>query len=135
MDEEFELIPVSPIKKLEKRISKMESSGTAKESIKELIDIVRANQHVIDDIVKINSGMINKVSELINTVDTLTKKTSEFINRIEVSAGEGGSGEKTDHTSELQNKIDQRLEKLERRLNALILSGVKTRMRRRPLIK
>lgn len=134
MDEEFELIPVSPIKKLEKRISKMESSGTTKESIKELIDIVRANQHVIDDIVKINSGMINKVSELINTVDTLTKKTSEFINRIEVSAGEGGS-EKTDHTSDLQNKIDQRLEKLERRLNALILSGVKTRMRRRPLIK
>lgn len=132
MDEEFELIPVSPIKKLEKRMSRIESSGTTKESVKELIDIVRANQHVIDDIVKINSNMINKVSELINTVDALTKKTGEFINRIEVSAGEGV--EKHDTTTDLQRRIDERLEKLERRVNALILSGVKTRMRKRPIM-
>jgi len=87
-------------------------------------------ESLIDDIVKINSGMINKVSELINTVDTMTKKTSEFINRIEVSAGEGGGKEDT----EVEKRLDERLAKLERRVNAVILSGVKTRLRR-PVIK
>jgi uncharacterized coiled-coil protein SlyX len=128
MTDEYELIPMDPIRRVEKRLERLEKSGSGSDTIRELTEIVRANQHVIDDVVKINSDMVKRISDLLNSVDTLTGKLNEFINRIEV-ASEG-----TEEKGEAMEKIDERLAKLEKRLNALLLSVLpKTRLRREPV--
>ena len=39
MEEEYELIPMNPIRRIEKRMERIESAGTSTDVIKELIDI------------------------------------------------------------------------------------------------
>lgn len=122
MEDEYELIPMSPIRRLEKRMEKMEKSGASSDTTKELIEIVRANQHVIDDMVKMNAEMMNRVGELLISVNAMTNKITDFMNRIEVSTvEEGGEGNET------KKEVDDRLVKLEKRLNALILSSMAKR--------
>ncbi len=119
MEDEYELIPMSPIRRLEKRMEKMEKSGASSDTSRELIEIVRANQHVIDDMVKMNAEMMNRVGDLLVSVNTMTNKITDFMNRLEVTTvEEEGEG------SEAKKEVDDRLVKLEKRLNALILSSM-----------
>ncbi len=119
MEDEYELIPMSPIRRLEKRLERVEKTGTAAETTKELIEIVRANQHVIDDVVKMNSEMISRIGELLSSVNTMTIRISEFMERIEVTPEQGGAEESVD-----KKETEERLVKLEKRLNALVLSAM-----------
>lgn len=127
-EEEYELVPLSPVRRLEKRMERLEKVGTSQEMAKELIDIVRSNQQVVDDIVKINSEIINKVSELAMSVRDLSDKINDFMERIEVAPEEA---EKEDRTKEIEEKFDARLGKIEKRINALILATM-PRVRRAP---
>lgn len=121
-EDEYELIPLSPIRRLERRMEKMEKTGTSLETTRELIEIVRANQSVIDEMVKINSEMMRKVTDLLNTVSELTLKMNDFMSRIEFSGEEPKE----------ESKSDERMEKLEKRVNALLLSSVARSKFRRP---
>lgn len=126
-EEEYEIIPMSPVRRLERRMEKMERVGTSQETTRELIEIVRANQSVIDEMVKINSEMMKKVTDLLNNVSELTVKINDFMGRIEFSGGEG------EPNQELEKKVDERLSKLEKRLNSVLLSNVVRNRMRRPM--
>jgi len=124
-EDDYELVPLSPIRRLEKRMERLERTGTATETIKELTEIVRANQHIIDNVVKLNTDMLSKVSDLVNSVNSITTKMNDFISRIEVSSTSVPKGGESEENQDLENKIDERLSKLEKRLNAMILSSMK----------
>ena len=132
-DDEYELVPLSPVRKVEKRLEKLERTGTSADLIKELISVVRTNQEVIDDVVKINSDMITRISELSNSVNAVTNKINDFLSRIEVSGREeireGNSEEEGLRISEMEKKTDARLAKMEKRVNALLLSTMAKRPR------
>ncbi|MBS3056042.1 MAG: hypothetical protein J4473_01260 [Candidatus Aenigmarchaeota archaeon] len=124
--EEYELIPMNPIRRIEKRIDQLEKGGSGMGTIKELVEIVKINQQVVDDIVKINSEIVNKVTNLSSSVDNLANKVQDFMDRIEVVGEEQGSaaedtGEKFDN---IERKLDDRLSKIERRINSMIVSRV-----------
>ena len=54
-DEEYEVIPTSPIRRLEKRLSKVEtvsSSAETRRLIEQIIELIKSNQRIIDDVVK-----------------------------------------------------------------------------------
>ncbi|MBI2971230.1 MAG: hypothetical protein HYY37_02300 [Candidatus Aenigmarchaeota archaeon] len=125
MEEEYEIIPVSPIRRIERRLERLERIGTGSESNKELIEIVKANQHVIDDMVRINSEMMSRMSSLLESVHTMTGKVNEFMSRIEV-AGEKPS-ENSEESKDLERKMDERLVKLEKRVNAMLLTAIAKR--------
>ncbi len=125
MEEEYEIIPVSPIRRLEKRMERIEKLGTSSESNKELIEIVKANQHVIDDMVRINSEMMSRMSGLLESVNSMTGKVNEFMTRLEVVSEK--PGETGEETKELERKVDERLVKLEKRVNALLLTAMTKR--------
>ena len=128
MDDEYELVPLSPIRRLEKRMERVERSGTGQETIHDLVEVVRANQHVIDDVIKMNSEMLNKVTDLVTKVNTMTEKMTEFLERLEVS----GSSEETTAASDDSKKFEEKLSKMEKKINSLILSGVsQSQVRRR----
>lgn len=135
-EEEYEIVPVGPIRRIERRMEKIEKGGTNNEMVKELIDVVRTNQKIIDEVVKINSEMINKVSDLNTKVTELTEKISDFLERVEV----GGEGEAPVQQEQRSPEVDQRIEKLEKRINSLLLSTMKAKqlrsqmpVQRRPL--
>lgn len=109
-EEEYELVPLSPIRRLEKRVDRVERSAGSSEMVKDLIDVVRTNQQIVDEIVKINSEMINRVTELSSAVTDLTTRINDFMDRLEVV-----------EASESEPEKDGRIEKLEKKLNTLLL--------------
>src|SRR3989344_5356972 len=120
MDDEYELVPLSPIRRLEKRMEKVERSGTSQDTIHDLVEVVRANQHVIDDVVKMNSEMFNKVTDLVTKVNTMTEKMTEFLERLEVS----GENEQPTTANDESRKFEEKISRMEKKINSLILSGV-----------
>ena len=117
MEEEFELVPINPLRKIENRIDKLESSGLNSGLIKELIEISKTNQNVIEDLTKLNTEMITKVSDLSVSVNNVIDKIENFIERIELTP----EREEPSRDVEEGKKLDERLEKLEKRINALAL--------------
>ncbi|MBI2076026.1 MAG: hypothetical protein HYT72_02125 [Candidatus Aenigmarchaeota archaeon] len=126
-EEEYEIVPLGPVRRLERRLEKVERTGSSLETTRELIEIVRANQSVIDEMVKINSEMMKKVTDLLNNVSELTAKINNFMERIEFSGGEG------EPSQELEKKVDERLSKLEKRVNSVLLTSMARTKLRRPL--
>ena len=132
-EEEYELVPVGPIRKMEKRIERIERSGTSNDMVKELIDVVRTNQKIVDEVVKINTEMINRVSQLAEHVQQLTGKVNDFLERVEIGEVEAPAA-----VEERNPETEQRIQKLEKRINSLLLSTMKTKqlhpqMVRRPM--
>lgn len=123
MEEDYELVPLNPIRRLEKRVERVERSAGSGELIKDLIDVVRTNQQIVDEIVKINSEMINRVTELSTAVTELTARINDFMERLEVESSAPAAPQK-----------DERVEKMEKKLNALLLQTMaKRRMAARPM--
>ena len=122
-EDEYELIPLSPLRKIEKRLDKVERGSSSQEMVKELIDVVRTNQQIVDDIVKINSDTVSKITELTISVNQMVFKIEEFINRIEVTGTEKEE-EKKEGISVSAGTVtaDARLDKLEKRINTLLLA-------------
>jgi HAMP domain-containing protein len=129
MEEEYELVPLNPIRKIEKRVDRLEQSGISTDVIKELVEITRTNQGVIDEIVKINSEMITKVNELSGSVKGLTNQLNDFMGRLELATNEPAVEEAKPQVdikkmNELENRVNQRLEKLEKKINTMLLSTI-----------
>lgn len=116
--EEYELVPISPIRKLEKRLNNLEEGKSGGSKVdQDLLDIAKTNQEVVDDLVKTNAKLTNKMSEMTSQVEALVKKIDSFMDRIEVAGGEEGSESSEDRETK------KRLKKLEKKLNAMVLSN------------
>jgi len=118
MEDEYELIPMSPIRRLEKRLSEIEKSKTSGEILGELMSIIKTNQQVVDHMAKTNSAMIDKIVDLSNSVDKLMKRIDNFVERIETTEPVEAEEKEAD------KKMEERLEKMEKRLNAVLLSSM-----------
>ena len=121
MEEEFELIPLSPIRKLEKRLTRIERSTTSGEMLAELMDIVKTNQQVVDNMAKANAALIERIQDLNGSVNKTLARMDDFINRIETSETAEPMKEEE---SEREKELNERIAKLEKRLNALLLTNI-----------
>ncbi len=117
MEEDYELVPIGPIRRLEKKLEIMEQTQGG-EGMKTMMEIVKSNQAVVDEMIRMNSDLADRVSKLMESVDALSEKLTDFIQRVEL-AGEEEAKAKPDERS---SKVDEKLLKLEKRLNALILT-------------
>lgn len=89
--EEYEVIPTSPIRRLEKRLTKVESESSASEVrklIEEIIELIKSNQRIIDDIVKSDAELRNEVSRIPGKIDELLSGMKEFMDLLKASAAE-----------------------------------------------
>ncbi|MFH1623109.1 MAG: hypothetical protein ABIA12_01160 [Candidatus Aenigmatarchaeota archaeon] len=90
-EDEFELIPVSPLRRLEKRLERME--GSAKSGMdtgkffSELVEIVRMNQELVDELAKANDALRIEISKLPGRLDDLITSVNELVAFIKASAG------------------------------------------------
>jgi hypothetical protein len=90
-DDDYEVIPTSPIRRLERRLSKVETSSSASETgrlVEQIIELIKGNQRVIDDVIKADAELRNEVSKLPGKIDELLSGMSEFIELLKMSAAE-----------------------------------------------
>ncbi len=90
-DQEFELIPVSPLRRLEKRLDELEQQSSkidAKGFYKELVDIIRMNQQLVDELAKANDALRIELSRLPGRIEELVSKVGELVSFIKSSATE-----------------------------------------------
>lgn len=88
-EEEFELIPVSPLRRLEKRLEKIESTKgvDVKEFFSQLVEIVRMNQQLVDELAKANDALRIEIARLPAKLDELIGNLNELISFIKAAGG------------------------------------------------
>jgi regulator of replication initiation timing len=138
--EEVEIIPISPLRRLEKRIEELEASKAfdTKELYKELIDIIRMNQQIVDELAKANDALRIELSKLPSRLEDLTSRLGELINFIKASAEEEVAS-KEGLGAPISQKLDQLIEMTKKMVetNQAIqtsLDELEKRLRRPPSI-
>ncbi len=91
----FEVIPITPIRRLERRMSQLEQAGSIPQLqslITQIVELIRTNQKLIDSIVRADTELRNELSKLPPKIDELTTHMRNFINMIEMAGKEEVSG-------------------------------------------
>lgn len=109
--EEFELVPLAPIRRLERRVEQLEGSTSldAKEFLREIVDIVRMNQQLVDELAKANDALRIELSRLPGRIEELVSNLKELLSYIKASATEE-TGMPSDSLRPLIEKLDQLIE-------------------------
>ncbi len=109
-DEEYELIPMSPIRRLEKRMRKMEDSPgmDTRDFFKEIVEMVRMNQQIVDEIAKADDALRIEISKLPAKLDELISHLNELLSFIKASAVEESSP--TESLKPMLEKMDALIE-------------------------
>ena len=108
-EEEVELVPVSPLRRLEKRIDRLEtySAGDPKSITKDIVDIVRMNQQIVDEMARSNDALRLELAKLPGRLDQLTTELRELIMFIKSSGEEETTGMSQDTVRPLVEKLDE----------------------------
>ena len=91
MDDEYEIIPTSPLRRLEKRINQVERTSSTSETqrlIEQIIELIKSNQRIVDDIVKADSELRDEMSKVPGKIDDLLSSMHEFMEILKTSATE-----------------------------------------------
>jgi chromosome segregation ATPase len=85
--ETYELVPVTPIRRLEKELEKLKKQrvpGTGTEMTKQVIDILKMNQKIVNDMNRMQGELIG---QLYKTNDKLSKLTDSVAELVVVLSG------------------------------------------------
>jgi hypothetical protein len=136
VDEEYEVIPTSPIRRLEKRLEKMEdvsSSSQVQKLMEQVIELVKSNQRIIDDVVKANAELREELTRIPGKMDKLIATVGDFVDILKAASEEearspstGGvdAGSFKPLTDKLGELVDQNRQSLE--ANQTMLSALET---------
>jgi len=118
----YEVIPTSPIRKLEKRMNTLESSSSASEVqrlIEQIIELIKSNQRIIDDVIKSDSELRGEISRLPGKLDTLVSRMNEFLDLLKAGAREEAAPQAAQPSMEpLVNKINELVEQNKKSVEA-----------------
>lgn len=109
-DEEFELIPLSPIRRMEKRIDRLENTTggvDVREFFRELVAIIRMNQEIVDELAKSSDALRIELAKLPAKLDEVTRNLNELISYIRAAATEEGTQISSEAFRPLADKLDQ----------------------------
>lgn len=111
-EEEYELIPLSPLRKIEKRITQLESTTglDAKEFFQEFVDIVKMNQQLVDEVIKANNTLRVELSRLPGKIEEMTKNLSELLSYIKTAAIEEANPAGSESFKVMPEKMDKLIE-------------------------
>lgn len=93
--EDYEVIPTSPIRRLEKRMETMEdtsSTSQVQKLMEQVIELIKSNQRIIDDVVKANSELRDELSKVPGKIDKLLDTMNEFMDLLRLASEEEDRG-------------------------------------------
>jgi len=109
-EEEYEIIPTSPIRRLERRMEKMETGSSGSEVrrlIDQIVELIKSNQRVIDDLVKSNFELRNEMSRIPGKIDQLLTSMNSFMDLLKSSATEEAGGDVSSLSSAINKLVEQ----------------------------
>jgi len=108
-EDEFELIPMSPIRRLEKRMERIEesSTGSPRNIIGDIIDIVRMNQQLVDELAKSSDALRIELSKLPGKLDELIMNVNQLVSFIKASGEAEVGGVSEEALKPLVEKMDE----------------------------
>ncbi len=108
-ESEYEIVPLSPIRRLEKRLERLEASSSVdtRGIFREIIDIIRMNQQIVDELVKSSNALKIELSKLPGKLDELISNLKELITFIKTSGEEEVGGITKEAISPLVEKFDE----------------------------
>ena len=138
--EEYEVVPLSPIRRLEKRVEELEKAtkGGEKEFFREMVSIIRLNQEIVSELVKANDALRMELARVVPRVEELVSKLNELLEYIKTAASEEtptqqatspNLDKKLEELIESNKKISETLEEM---LNSL--EEVKDKLKRPPIV-
>ena len=80
--EEYEVVPASPLKRMEQRLANIESQGSPSEVrrlVEEMVELIKSNQRVIDDVIKSDSELRDELSKIPPKLQGVIDGVQEFI--------------------------------------------------------
>ncbi len=89
-NDDYEVVPLTPIRRLEKRMTQLEGSkslSNMERMMDKILDMVELNQRVVDEMVKANTSLRKDLSTLMGKIDTLQDKVTKFVDVV-VEAGQ-----------------------------------------------
>ena len=129
MVEEYEVIPLTPLRKIEQRLERIERGAPGYNAVlKDLIEMMKENQKVVDSLVSTNSELIGNLGILSERLGELTKKFEEFMESIEVEETSEEPEEikklieENKKLAEANKELSERLSKIERKMKLMALS-------------
>ncbi len=84
--DEYEVIPLDPIRKLERRIDEMEQkSELSREEgvIRDVVDIMKTNQQMVNNMVDSTNNLKTSVEDLTHKMDTIIDDIGKFLDLLE----------------------------------------------------
>ncbi|MEA2004202.1 MAG: hypothetical protein U9O53_04575 [archaeon] len=90
-EEDYEVVPLTPIRRLEKRMSQMESSksySNLERMMDKILDMVELNQRIVDEMVKANVSLRGDLATLMGKMDSLQEKLTNFVDIVEEASKE-----------------------------------------------
>ncbi len=112
-DDKFEVIPMKPIRRLEKRIGQLEQAGSIPQLqglITQIVDLVRTNQKLIDSIVIADTELRNELSKLPPKMDELLNQMRSFMDMIEMAGSEEAIGPASEALKPLADEFKKVIE-------------------------
>ena len=113
-EEEFELIPMSPLRRLEKRLEKIESNKgvDVKDFLSQFMEIVRMNQQLVDELAKANDALRIEIARLPAKLDELIENTNELISFIKAVGSSEAPGAAASSIGEDLNPLLKKMDSL-----------------------
>ena len=137
---EYELIPVSPVRKLEGRLDRLEKSPAFDSGsfFREVLEIVRMNQQIVDELAKSNDALRIELSKLPGRLDDLITNTKELLSYIKVAGEQETTGLGPEVMKPVVEKLDELVKenkKISEKNNSMLelLDEVGKKLRRPPV--
>lgn len=83
--DDFEVVPLTPLRRLEKRIESIETTKTTQNLerfVDKIIDMVELNQKIVDEVVRANQGLREDLAVLVGKMTDTQDKLSQFISML-----------------------------------------------------
>ena len=115
----YELTPVAPIKKLKKeleelkkQVSKTETTIQYGEIMKEVMEAIKINQRIVEEMVKSNAALQTKMAETIIVMNRLIEEIQTMSEAFKKAAEALVVETKTEKTESLLNKLLEQMTKM-----------------------
>lgn len=92
-EEEYEVIATSPIRRLERRLEKVETgsySSEVRKLIEQIMELIQSNQKIVQETIKSNSELRDELSQIPGKIDQLLSEIGEFMKLLRASSEEEG---------------------------------------------
>lgn len=116
--DDYEVVPVGPIRRLEKRIDNIESKaagggGADQEVIRDVIDIMKSNQKIVNDMTESTHELKNEVEDLTHKMDSVIDNMNEFMDLLKEASEMDMEGEMVqDMRSRIADAVGDRMEEV-----------------------